>query len=157
MTRQDLRRFTSKFRKTKTCWIWMHALEGSGYGQIYWEGKVHRVHRLAWELANGPIPDGLFVCHSCDNRRCVNPAHLFLGTNRDNINDSIAKNRFLRNRKYGEDHSRAKLSNADVAVIRASGDGRKGGIPAYILAEQFSVYAGTINKIRQHRHRKHAP
>jgi HNH endonuclease len=67
-----------------------------GYGQIVWNRKVHRAHRLAFEQFYGPIPAGLCVLHRCDVRNCVNPAHLFLGTNKENTHDAVAKGRFGR-------------------------------------------------------------
>lgn len=75
------------------CWEWPGA-QGNGYGMILMpDGRLRGAHRVAWELANGPIPDGLFVLHHCDNRACVRPDHLFLGTQGDNVRDMYAKGR----------------------------------------------------------------
>jgi len=78
------------------CWLWMGSVKDTGYGQFTINSLQKaplRAHRVAWEIANGPIPKGLHVLHHCDNRRCVNARHLFLGTNHDNIKDMWAKGR----------------------------------------------------------------
>lgn len=75
------------------CWPWRGQLGGGGYGRVHWLGHSLRAHRKAYELLVGPIPSGLHVCHSCDNPPCCNPAHLWLGTDADNLADMRAKGR----------------------------------------------------------------
>jgi hypothetical protein len=119
-------RFWSKVAKTPACWVWTASRDDSGYGRLKVGGKrgiAKRAHRLAWELLRGPIPDGLCVLHRCDNPPCVNPAHLFLGTKRDNTLDATAKGRHaLRNllRRRGTETSGAKLNEEQVRSIRAA-------------------------------------
>jgi HNH endonuclease len=75
------------------CWEWSGARDRYGYGKLRRDTVYWKAHRLAWTLEHGPIPDGMYVCHHCDNPPCVNPAHLFLGTSRDNQLDRVAKGR----------------------------------------------------------------
>lgn len=98
VARPYLDRFWENVQKSNDgCWIWTASVSRAGYGDI-WVGlrpgvRIIKVHRLSWEIHYGPIPDGLFVCHRCDNPRCVRPDHLFLGTHTDNMRDASAKGR----------------------------------------------------------------
>ena len=93
MTLESLSLFWAKVDKSGECWTWTGARDPRGYGRLGRGRKTLFAHRFSWEEENGPIPNGLFVCHSCDNPACVRPSHLFLGTQKDNIRDMMSKNR----------------------------------------------------------------
>jgi len=91
-------RFNKKYviNEDTDCWEWTHALNNIGYGMFRWAtNKMRTAHRVSYELHKGPIPNGLFVCHTCDNPKCVNPEHLWVGTRKDNFDDMVSKGRFV--------------------------------------------------------------
>lgn len=98
------------------CWLWTGTLHHDGYGQIRINNIIHRAHRLSFELHKGPIPDGLGVLHHCDNRPCVNPDHLYAGTEADNARDAQSRGRTLR----GTKHANSILTEENVREIRTS-------------------------------------
>lgn len=124
----------------ESCWEWIAGKHGFGYGMFCINSKNERAHRVAWELTNGEIPDGLWVLHKCDNPCCVNPNHLFLGTVQDNIEDMINKGRHLI--VGGESNSSARLTWVQVKAIRKQY--AKNNISQHALAKQMGVSPGTI-------------
>lgn len=144
------KRFLAKVKKTDGCWEWTGCLSDTGYGTFYLAPTNRGAHQAAWTLFVGPIPPGMCVLHRCDNRKCVRPEHLFIGSKKDNSLDMAAKNRHHIPGLKGEDHGEAKLSNADVREIRARlAKGEKGSY----LAEVFRVHPTLISMIKLGKHR----
>lgn len=152
-------RFWRHVRKTDSCWLWVgSSKDGRGYGQIGSGGrggKLILVHRLSYIMHKGEIPDGMFVMHACDNPRCVNPEHLSVGTNSDNINDAIAKGRMHPVPppiQRGSDQHTSKLKESDVRFIRDNPD-----ILAHDLAKKYGTNATSIYKVRSRKTWNHIP
>ncbi len=147
----DATRFWSKVdvRGPDECWPWTASKQHGGYGQFRAEGKKHKAHRVAWEQTQGPIPAGKHMLHHCDNPSCCNPAHLFIGTNADNIQDKVNKGRQVK----GSAHSKAQLDEWLVADMRkryATGKYTKTK-----LARMFFVHKMTVHDILTGKHWKH--
>lgn len=111
-----LERFYSSFEKSDFCWEWKKSLAKTGYGQFWMNGKNISSHRASWILHKGEIPSGLWICHHCDNKKCVNPDHLFLGTVQDNVDDAISKGLFSKQKSKINDE---KIS--DVIKLYSEG------------------------------------
>lgn len=147
--------FWKQVQKTDSCWVWTGAkFKCGGYGALKVggrNGKVLRAHRVSWEMHIGVIPEGLFVCHSCDNPPCVNPSHLFLGTPLDNTADCSRKNRMVQQKNgyvhRGEKHWHTTLTEADVRKIREL----VGSMPYRALGRMFHVSSSTILDIKKRR------
>lgn len=144
-------RFWEKVDKSGDCWLWTGTIQHSGYGVLKIDGKTIRAHRCAWELENGPIPDGMVVMHICDNRRCVRVAHLELGTQLANIADRGTKGRQSR----GAKSAKAKLTEADVIEIRRRYTKEYGATMA--LATEYGVHRSTIEAIVLRKTWRHIP
>lgn len=150
-------RFWSHVQKSDECWEWTGATGSHGYGMMsvgyLVDGDLRQVttHRFSWELHFGAIPKGMFVCHHCDNRACVRPDHLFLGTPKDNIADMYAKGRSGELR--GEDQPNSKLTEKQVIEIRRLYE--TGDYTYRSLGARFNVHKTTIQGIIKRRAWKH--
>lgn len=139
-------RFWSKVNKTEECWLWTASVNPAGYGQInLGRNMMRQVHRVAWELSNGPIPEGMFVCHRCDVPRCVRPEHLFLGTQADNMRDASQKGRM----HPGELTIGARLTAGQAVEIRRRY--AAGGVFQRELGREYGVSRNTIAALTQGR------
>jgi hypothetical protein len=123
------------------CWVWMGTTTVRGYGQLISNNRKHYAHRASYEAFIGEIPKGMHVCHACDNVYCVNPSHLFLGTQKQNLQDMAKKGRSTR----GERNPMAKLSKEDVEDIKYL---FTAGNSDSEISKEFGVCRQTINNIR---------
>jgi len=143
-----MNRFWNKVNKTNGCWLWTAMKVNRNketYGRFWFHGKLMLAHRMAWELTNGPIPEGLDVLHKCDTPLCVRPEHLFLGTMNDNIQDAITKGKINGNPMYrGESRYNHKVNESQVKEIRNL---RANGLSWEKLAVQFGMSSRGIRNI----------
>jgi hypothetical protein len=155
---KDIARFWSKVDKEKStifyngsrCWEWTGGGNPDGYGRAWMgsnmQNRLHQVHRVSYTLAFECIPDDLRVLHHCDNRACVNPAHLFLGTNQDNATDKVSKGR--QQRLFGEANGAHKLSAVQVSEIRRRYKPLGiGGDTQVKLAKEFGITQAQVSAI----------
>lgn len=135
-----LERFLSFIEKSGDCWIWTGG-KVRGYGRFTMRpGKTVRAHRFIDTLINGPIPEGIVICHTCDNPSCVNPSHLFRGTRAENHRDMVAKQR----QTYGVRNVHARLTDDDVISIRSR---RAAGETLEQIARDFDTHPSNISRI----------
>lgn len=130
------------------CWVWQKGKDKNGYGQFSFKNRNYRAHRVAYRLYIGPIPKGMQVLHTCDNTSCVNPKHLFLGTNDDNMADMVQKDRQAK----GENSARAKLTEDQVREIKKRLYGAE-SISA--IARDYPVSRRAVSLIKEGTNWKH--
>jgi hypothetical protein len=153
-------RFWSKVDTSGECWEWTGTNAGQGYGQIRHNKQKYLAHRLSWQIHHGPIPEGLLVCHHCDNPPCVNPDHLFLGTVRENYLDAFRKGRTKQpcpetgrlasamhpeRLPRGTSHPFARFTEYDIRKIRALH--ALGATSKRRIAEQYNTSPSVIRAI----------
>lgn len=139
--------FWSKVEKTESCWLFRNS-KTAPYGEFCWNRVPERAHRVSWLLTFGAIPSGLFVCHHCDVKNCVNPEHLFIGTNADNMKDMKDKGRHVSAPQFGESNPMAKLTSQAVRKIRAL---LKKGQTQKKISKMFGVSRANIWMIKNER------
>lgn len=155
-----LTRFYANIFKTTNCWLWGGKPDVYGYGRIYIDGTKHKAHRFSWIVANNsPIPQNMQILHDCpggDNPLCVNPKHLRLGTNADNMRDRKRKGRYATGNAHplrknpekaarGEEHAKTSFTNKDIIEIRKMYDTGKYSHPQ--LGKMFKCSHSTIGRI----------
>lgn len=139
---KDIERFWSKVQKTKGCWNWIGgSFTKDGYGQIGIDGQMRRSNRISFLINKGKIGEGKYVLHKCNNRKCVNPEHLYLGTQFENMRDALKIGSLS---SKGEKNGRSKITKKDVLKIREL---YKLGQKQIELAEIFGIARSTISHI----------
>jgi|Wag4MinimDraft_6_1082665.scaffolds.fasta_scaffold02228_9 hypothetical protein len=131
------------------CIVFTGSRQASGHGEIAYKGRKFRAHRLSYITHVGPIPQGMVICHKCDNPPCINPEHLFLGTQADNLKDARQKGRMKAPNPRGERHGLAKLNAEKVAAIRSDQRTQRE------IAKEYGVHQTTIKNIKLNRTWKH--
>ena len=152
ITGDAVNRFWEKVNKDGECWNWTAATRSTGYGCLKVARRLISAHRFSFVLHFGDVPEGKIVCHTCDNRACVRPEHLFAGTPKQNVDDMDSKGRA--NRPCGENHGSSKLTDAKVRQFFAM---RLLGFSNRKIAALSGVGASTVNEIMAGRTWKHVP
>lgn len=134
-----LERFMRKVKQEGDCLIWQASFRTDGYGAVRINKVLYGAHRASYMLHKGEIPKGMVVRHTCDNKACVNPEHLILGTQADNLNDMVLRGRSRTNEK----HHNVKLTDSQVEAIR------KDERPNVRIAEDYNVTASHIGRIKK--------
>lgn len=143
-------RFWKYVKKTKGCWFWIGGKKESGYGSLWLKNSYLYAHRFSYQIHNGKIPKGMQVCHSCDITYCVNPKHLFLGTQKDNNQDMWKKGRGKIVHHIGEKHGMSKLKETDIKEMRRL---YKTGIYSYKeLGKKFDTHFSNVCLIINRKH-----
>lgn len=139
-------RFMSHVNKgsDKDCWEWTGMMNTNGYGRFSFSDNHRLAHRISFEMFFGEIPDGMNVCHKCDNRKCVNPYHLWIGTQSDNLKDAVSKGRMYRPDTSGDRNGNRKLDWGSVEEIRKM---NLRGVRKNLIASAYNVSPSTIGEI----------
>jgi hypothetical protein len=152
---EDVERFLSFVEPDVNtgCWLWSGCYDkNTGYNRFWLKGKMSRAHRAGYELMCEPIPEGMIACHKCDTPACVNPAHIFIGTVKDNAQDAIKKGRLKggKGSAPAENHPRAKLTNAQARAIYALRSDKSRTQKQ--IGKEFGVSASTVRLIQIGKH-----
>lgn len=151
----------AKLDRQEECWLWTGGADAKGRGRVWIDGRIQLVHRAIWSYLNGPIQPGMLLCHHCDNPRCANPFHLYVGTHADNMRDMRERRRHFSvsdpdlarevGRRTGEKNTwvggqqnpKAKLTEAEASLVRMSRE------TTAELARRYGVHRTTIQRIRR--------
>ena len=144
MTKTD-KRFWSKVKKGRRCWVWTGALTNTKYGRMHLKGKSRLAHRISYEMEHEAIPNGVYVCHTCDTPACVRPSHLFLGSQKENMADCKDKGRVDK----GSSRPLAKLTERRVKSIRKDTRSQRE------IAKDYGVAQSQISRIKCRQAWKH--
>lgn len=128
----------------KKCWEWSGMMNTNGYGRFSYKDNHVLAHRVSFEMFVHEIPDGMVVCHKCDNRKCVNPMHLWVGSQSDNLKDAFRKGRMVHPEPTGDKNGNAKLTWGKVREIRKL---HESGVKKYLIASSFGISPSTVGNI----------